>query len=84
MGFGEKTSPDRIGWHGTYVADDTYDVFVSYSRADGRHAGEIDSVLRDKPWMPVELADRLSPALPVFRPETFSAYRVIVPLHLLL
>src|SRR6516162_3830410 len=48
MGFGEKTSRDWIGWHGTYVADDTYDVFVSYSRADGRHAAEIDSVLRDK------------------------------------
>jgi energy-coupling factor transporter ATP-binding protein EcfA2 len=30
------------------VADDTYDVFVSYSRADVRHAAEIDSVLRDK------------------------------------
>jgi len=30
------------------VADDTYDVFVSYSRADGRRAAEIDSVLRDK------------------------------------
>jgi TIR domain len=30
------------------VADDTYDVFVSYSRADGHHAVEIDSVLRDK------------------------------------
>jgi len=30
------------------VASDTYDVFVSYSRADGRHAAEIDSVLRDK------------------------------------
>jgi hypothetical protein len=30
------------------VADDTYDVFVSYSRADGRHAAEIDSALRDK------------------------------------
>ncbi len=30
------------------MADDTYDVFVSYSRADGRHAAEIDSVLRDK------------------------------------
>jgi hypothetical protein len=30
------------------VADETYDVFVSYSRADGRHAAEIDSVLRDK------------------------------------
>jgi hypothetical protein len=31
------------------VADDTYyDAFVSYSRADRRHAAEIDSVLRDK------------------------------------
>jgi energy-coupling factor transporter ATP-binding protein EcfA2 len=30
------------------VADETYDVFVSYSRVDGRHAAEIDSVLRDK------------------------------------
>jgi TIR domain len=30
------------------MADDTYDVFVSYSRADGCHAAEIDSVLRDK------------------------------------
>ena len=30
------------------MADDTYDVFVSYSRADGRHATEIDSVLRDE------------------------------------
>ena len=30
------------------MADDTYDVFVSYSRADGRHAKTIDSVLRDK------------------------------------
>jgi energy-coupling factor transporter ATP-binding protein EcfA2 len=30
------------------VADGTCDVFVSYSRADGRHAAEIDSVLRDK------------------------------------
>jgi energy-coupling factor transporter ATP-binding protein EcfA2 len=30
------------------VADETYDVFVSYSRVDGRHAAEIDSFLRDK------------------------------------
>ena len=30
------------------MADDTYDVLVSYSHADGRHAAEIDSVLRDK------------------------------------
>jgi hypothetical protein len=27
------------------VANETYDVFVSYSRADWRHAAEIDSVL---------------------------------------
>jgi uncharacterized protein YjbI with pentapeptide repeats/energy-coupling factor transporter ATP-binding protein EcfA2 len=33
---------------GLAVADETYDVFVSYSRADWRHAAEIDSVLRDK------------------------------------
>src|SRR5215831_591720 len=39
---------DRIGWHGTHVADESYDVFVSYPRADGRHATEIDSVLRAK------------------------------------
>jgi energy-coupling factor transporter ATP-binding protein EcfA2/predicted nucleotide-binding protein len=30
------------------VENESYDVFVSYSRADGRHAAEIDSVLRDK------------------------------------
>jgi hypothetical protein len=34
--------------HRSAHTDDTYDVFVSYSRADGRHAAEIDSVLRDK------------------------------------
>src|SRR5215471_11991205 len=39
---------DRIGWHGTHVADESYDVFVSYSRADARHAAEIDSILRIK------------------------------------
>ena len=30
------------------MASETYDVFVSYSRLDWRHAAEIDSVLRDK------------------------------------
>jgi len=30
------------------VANETYDVFVSYSRADWRHAADIDSVLRAK------------------------------------
>jgi hypothetical protein len=34
------------------VADDIYDVFVSYSRADGHHAAEIDSLLRDKGLKP--------------------------------
>ena len=66
------------------MADDTYDVFVSYSRADGRHAAEIDSVLRDKglmPLMPVKLADRRSRSVAGFRHETLAA---IVPLHLLL
>jgi len=38
-----------LGWHGTYVADDTYDVFVSYSRADGRHAAEIDFERKECP-----------------------------------
>jgi len=30
------------------VTSATYDVFVSYSRADAGHAAEIDSVLRSK------------------------------------
>jgi hypothetical protein len=33
---------------GTTVVSEAYDVFVSYSRIDWRHAAEIDSVLRDK------------------------------------
>jgi hypothetical protein len=35
-----------FGW--AVVTNATYDVFVSYSSADIRHAVEIDSVLRDK------------------------------------
>jgi hypothetical protein len=35
-------------WDGMSAANETYDVFVSYSRADSRHAVEIDSVLRAK------------------------------------
>jgi hypothetical protein len=30
----------------TFMANETYDVFISYSRADARHAAEIDSTLR--------------------------------------
>src|SRR5262249_18290396 len=40
--------PDGFGWQGTWVGDDPYDVFVSSSRGEGRHAGEIDSVLGDR------------------------------------
>ena len=31
-----------------HAANETYDVFVSYSRADARHAVGIDSFLREK------------------------------------
>jgi hypothetical protein len=34
------------------VASETYDVFVTYSRLDGRHAAEIDSILRAKGLRP--------------------------------
>ena len=30
------------------MENESYDVFISWSRADGRHAAEIDSILRDK------------------------------------
>ena len=30
------------------MVSETYDVFISYSRADSRHAAEIDSILRAK------------------------------------
>jgi hypothetical protein len=33
---------------GMSAENEAYDTFISYSRADGRHAAEIDSVLRDK------------------------------------
>ena len=47
--------------------DDTYDVFVSYSRADGRHAAEIDSVLRDKGLKTFFDRRNLAPGLPWVR-----------------
>jgi WD40 repeat protein/energy-coupling factor transporter ATP-binding protein EcfA2 len=49
------------------VADDTYDVFVSYSRADGRHAAGIDSILRDKGLRPFFDRRNLDPGLPWLR-----------------
>jgi len=49
------------------VADDTYDVFISYSRADGRHVREIDSVLRDRGLKPFFDRRNLAPGLPWVR-----------------
>jgi hypothetical protein len=34
-----------VSWHAT-VNSEIYEVFISYSRADGRHAVELDSALR--------------------------------------
>jgi TIR domain len=42
------------------VADDTYDVFVSYSRADG-HVANIDSILRDKGLRTAARGDKTDP-----------------------
>ena len=49
------------------MANETYDVFVSYSRADGRHAAEIDSVLRAKGLRPFFDRRNLAPGLPWVR-----------------
>jgi energy-coupling factor transporter ATP-binding protein EcfA2 len=49
------------------VANETYDVFVSYSRADWRHAAEIDSVLRAKGLRSFFDRRNLAPGLPWVR-----------------
>jgi WD40 repeat protein len=49
------------------VANETYDVFVSYSRADWRHAADIDSVLRAKGLKPFFDRRNLAPGLPWVR-----------------
>jgi hypothetical protein len=65
------------------VADDTYDAFVSYSRADWRHAAEIDSVLRDKGLK--TFFDRRNLAAGFFarwkRPSTQPSPRVLIGPH---
>ena len=45
------------------MANATYDVFVSYSRADTRHAADIDSVLRSKGLRPFFDRRSLAPGL---------------------
>jgi energy-coupling factor transporter ATP-binding protein EcfA2 len=49
------------------VASETYDVFVSYSRADWQHAAEIDSVLRAKGLRSFFDRRNLAPGLPWVR-----------------
>src|SRR5262249_60994103 len=71
-----------MGWQGTYVAEDTYDVFVSSSRADGRHATEIDSVLRDKGLKTFFDRRNLAPGLPWVRAleQAISAAKAVIVL----
>jgi TPR repeat protein/energy-coupling factor transporter ATP-binding protein EcfA2 len=52
---------------GLTVANETYDVFVSYSRADSRHAAEIDSVLRAEGLRSFFDRRNLAPGLPWVR-----------------
>jgi hypothetical protein len=49
------------------VASETYDVFISYSRFDGRHAAEIDSILRARGLRPFFDRRNLTPGLPWVR-----------------
>jgi hypothetical protein len=49
------------------AGNETYDVFVSYSRADGRHAEEIASFLRAKDLKPFFDRRNLDPGLPWVR-----------------
>src|SRR5262249_19616492 len=49
------------------VADETYDVFISYSRADSRHAAEIDSILRANGLRSFFDRRNLAPGLPWVR-----------------
>jgi hypothetical protein len=49
------------------AANETFDVFISYSRADSSHAAKIDSILRDKGLRPFFDRRDLDPGLPWVR-----------------
>jgi hypothetical protein len=49
------------------AGNETYDVFISYSRADSCHAAKIDSMLRDKGLRPFFDRRNLDPGLPWVR-----------------
>jgi hypothetical protein len=67
---------------GMTVASEAYDVFVSYSRADWRHAAEIDSALRDKGLRPFFDRRNLAPGLPWVRAleQTIGAAKAVIVL----
>jgi hypothetical protein len=67
---------------GFAVANETYDVFVSYSRADSRHAADIDSVLRAKGLKSFFDRRNLSPGLPWVRTveQVISAAKAVIVL----
>jgi hypothetical protein len=59
---------DGVFGNGTLnVANETYDVFVSYSREDWRHAADIDSILRAKGLKSFFDRRNLAPGLPWVR-----------------
>src|SRR6266478_850732 len=65
------------------AANEPYDVFVSYSRADGRHAAEIDSFLSAKGLKSYFDRHNLAPGLPWVRAleqaiETAKAVIVLI------
>jgi TPR repeat protein/energy-coupling factor transporter ATP-binding protein EcfA2 len=64
------------------VASETYDVFVSYSRADGRHASEIDSALRANGLSSFFDRRNLAPGLPWVRAleQAIGAAKAVVVL----
>jgi hypothetical protein len=64
------------------VANATYDVFVSYSRADGPHAAEIDSLLRAKGLKTFFDRRNLPPGLPWVRglEQAIAAAKAVIVL----
>jgi TPR repeat protein/energy-coupling factor transporter ATP-binding protein EcfA2 len=64
------------------AASETYDVFVSYSRADGRHAAEIDSALRANGLSSFFDRRNLAPGLPWVRAleQAIDAAKAVVVL----
>ena len=63
-------------------ANETYDVFVSYSRVDWRHAADIDSALRANGLKPFFDRRNLAPGLPWVRAleQAIDAVKAVIVL----